>query len=358
MRILIVKTSSLGDIIHAFPILHFLHQEFQNIEIDWVVEKNFSEIVRAHPLVASVIEMDTRGWRKKIFNKKTWGSIRDFKRTLQEKNYDVVIDLQGNTKSSLPTLLAKSAHKVGFGLKTLHEWPNACVTHHRFNPPSHLNVRDENLYLVQHYFQRYSVVTEEKILFLLEEEHLKILEDVLLRFVDRSKQNILICPGSAWKNKQLSFEALEIFLSKILQQYHSRLIIGWGTAEELSLAHQLRESLGPSVFIFEKLPLPVLQNVMVHMDLVIAMDSLPLHLAGTSGTPTFSLFGASSAAKYCPKGPLHKSIQGTCPYGKIFERRCPLLRSCSTGLCIKGLSGEIIFEKFMQWKDCYGLQKP
>ena len=78
------------------------------------------------------------------------------------------------------------------------------------------------------------------------------------------------------------------------------------------------------------------------------MDSLPLHLAGTSGTATFSVFGASSAQKYKPLGIAHQAVQGVCPYGKVFERRCPVLRTCPTGLCIKSILGDDLYNEYLK----------
>lgn len=347
MRVLIVKTSSLGDIIHVFPVLSFLQKEFPQIKIDWVVEKSFADIVKAHPLVNEVIEIDTKSWRKKLWKFSTWRNLWKFRRILKEQHYDAIFDLQGNLKSALSTFLARSAHKVGFGLKTVHEWPNTLVTHHRFNPPLHLNVRNENLYVVQHYYQRFSSEENEKIVLQLNDEQQKIYATAWSNLRAKSGQKILVCPGSAWKNKQLAYETLEAFLGKL--HHHLKdveFIVTWGTPEELIIAQKLQKAILERIQILDKVPLPVLQNLMGKMDLVIAMDSLPLHLAGTSGTPTFSVFGASSAQKYKPLGIAHKTLQGSCPYGKVFERRCPILRSCSTGLCIQGLTANELFEEF------------
>lgn len=346
MRVLIVKTSSLGDIIHAFPALIFLHQEFSEVKIDWVVEKSFADIVKAHPLVDRVIEIDTKGWRKGLWRPKTWRDILRFRSDVQANKYDVVIDLQGNTKSAIPTFLAQSSHKLGFGLKTVHEWPNTWVTHYRFNPPLYLNVRDENLYILQHYFQRYSPVENEKVILKLNEEQQKLHDEVWAKVKDKAGKKILVCPGSAWKNKQLSYEALQAFLLKLSSHQEVALVLTWGTSEEWAIARKLQDGLKDKITILDKVPLPVLQNVMSKMDLVIAMDSLPLHLAGTSGTPTFSIFGASSAQKYMPLGAIHQVVQGSCPYSKVFERRCPILRSCPTGACIRTLTGEDLFKEF------------
>lgn len=103
--------------------------------------------------------------------------------------------------------------------------------------------------------------------------------------------------------------------------------------------------------VVDRLSLPALQNLMAHVDLVITMDSLPLHLAGTTMIPTYSFFGASSANKYKPLGKQSGTYQGICPYDRQFEKRCPILRTCKTGACIKNLEGSQLFEEFMRWWD-------
>jgi heptosyltransferase-1 len=80
------------------------------------------------------------------------------------------------------------------------------------------------------------------------------------------------------------------------------------------------------------------------------MDSATLHLCGTTSTPSFSLFGPSSASIYKPLGEHHVAFQGSCPYGRTFVKRCPILRTCKTGACMKDLTAKRIFqdlEKFL-----------
>jgi heptosyltransferase-1 len=117
----------------------------------------------------------------------------------------------------------------------------------------------------------------------------------------------------------------------------------WGSASELKTAQELKNRFEHSLVV-EKLSLPGLQNLMASVDFVVAMDSLPLHLAGTTETPAFGIFGASSAQKYMPQGNAHFAFQGSCPYGRVFERRCPILRTCPTGSCIRDLQGKELFD--------------
>ena len=95
--------------------------------------------------------------------------------------------------------------------------------------------------------------------------------------------------------------------------------------------------------LLPKMTLPVWQRLMCEMDLICTVDSSALHLAATTNTPTYSFFGPSSSSIYKPVGDSHNSIQGPCPYGKTFAKRCPALRSCKTGACLKGLKIKELF---------------
>lgn len=101
MRILIVKTSSLGDVIHNLPVLSDIRQHFPDAVIDWCVEESFAAIPRLHPAVVEVIPVAIRRWRKSLWQASTWREIGAMRERLQASDYDLVIDTQGLVKSAL-----------------------------------------------------------------------------------------------------------------------------------------------------------------------------------------------------------------------------------------------------------------
>ena len=109
MKILIVKLSSLGDVVHALPVLHDIHQAFAHAQIDWVVERSFAPLVACAAGVHSVIPCDLRTWRKSFWRKDTRTAWAAFQAHLQTLAYDAVIDLQGLTKSALVARCANMA---------------------------------------------------------------------------------------------------------------------------------------------------------------------------------------------------------------------------------------------------------
>lgn len=101
MRILVVKTSSLGDIVHTLPALTDAARAHPGLRCDWLVERAFAEIPSWHPALDRVITSDLRGWRRHPLHALFGGGWRDFRRQLQQHEYDHVIDAQGLVKSAL-----------------------------------------------------------------------------------------------------------------------------------------------------------------------------------------------------------------------------------------------------------------
>jgi len=339
-RILIVKTSALGDIIHTFPALEYLHSICRDTCVDWVVEAPFSELVISHPLVENVHCIDTKKWRLG----KGLGDFFRFSKKLRKIRYDVLFDFQGNSKAALINVIARANVKVGFGRKAISEWPNLWTTNVKANPGDRLNVREENLFLVQSYFEDNRPFFSSGVRLEICKEQEKNLEKLLKHPKFFNQKKIMICPGANWKNKQLKMSTLIAFLEKISETLCCRFLIVWGSSAEKTIAERINNRLSDCSEVIDKLTLPALQNLMAEMDLVIAMDSLPLHLAATTETRTFSVFGPSSSEKYRPTGEKHQSYQGSCPYNKMFTRRCPLIRSCPTGACMKEIHAKTLYE--------------
>lgn len=340
MKVLIVKTSSLGDIIQSYPVLAYIKKKYPHAQIDWIVERPFADLLRAHPLVNQVWIVDSKAWRKKWYHLQTYSQMIELKKEINKQRYDVVFDLQGNLKSGLILSQLKANLKIGFGPKTVHEQVNTWFTDMDYESPAGVNIRDDYLRLPQAHFNDDQPFEDPGVLLRITPEQEKTIQSIL----ENVKTPYLVCPGSAWVNKQVTLEALTEFLQLLQQERKCSYLFAWGTEAEKAMVEQLQEKVSHSVVI-PRLHLAALQNLMSRVELVIAMDSLPLHLAGTTRTPTFSVFGASLAEKFKPKGKLHVAMQGTCPYGKTFPKRCPLLRTCKTGACIRSLTGREIFAK-------------
>ncbi|MDP3191335.1 lipopolysaccharide heptosyltransferase I [Rhodoferax sp.] len=143
MKILIVKLSSLGDVVHAMPAVQDILGALPDAHIDWVVERGFAPLAQRCQGVRRVIASDLRRWRKAPFSTDTRSAWRAFKSELQLEAYDAVIDLQGLTKSALVSWLARlspGGQRYGLANQTegsSFEAPARWVAHQAITLPAH-----------------------------------------------------------------------------------------------------------------------------------------------------------------------------------------------------------------------------
>jgi heptosyltransferase-1 len=127
-RILLVKTSSLGDVIHNLPVVTDILQQHPDAHIDWVVEEAFADIPKLHSAIKQVFTVAVRRWRKQLFSKQTWLEIAAFKQQVSQQPYDLIIDTQGLIKSAVMTTFAQG-NKCGMDKNSARE-PLASYFYH------------------------------------------------------------------------------------------------------------------------------------------------------------------------------------------------------------------------------------
>jgi heptosyltransferase-1 len=345
--ILVVKSSAIGDVIQAFPVLEYLRKKFPDARIDWVVEEGIAPLLRAHPDVDNVIEIRTKSWRKAPLSKKSRSELKAFVGQLRATSYDLLFDLQGNSKSALVTALAKAKHKVGFDWKSVREVSNLLATTKRFNVPTDINVRLKYLRLVQDYFEDFEEFKAEGV-------RLKISEEEAARcahICSSERPQLMVCFGSKWPNKRLELATLTALLQRIVEESDLSFLFIFGDEEEKRCAEELAARFGERGKTAGHLSLPLWQALMWEVQGVIAVDSAALHLCGTTQTPSFSVFGPTSATFYKPVEDRHAAVQGACPYGKVFSSQCPILRTCATGACIRQLNVDELYGAFKKWEE-------
>jgi len=328
-KILIVKTSSLGDIIQSLPVLDELKANFPNIEIDWVVEDMHQNLLSFHPLIDLVV----------TFNRH---HLIKFAKKLRRKKYDVVLDLQGNTKSALITFLAKARKKVGFGRKSVTEFLNLLVTTHKYNVSKKMNIQNYYLELVRKHFNTQPLLDRKSLNLAINQNDLP--KELKL---DSHQLKVMVAMNSARKNKELDDTTLISFLQKFNSQYRVHLYFVYGSRHEEEKCGYLKNQIGENCTVLGKMSIPVWQNVMDKMDLIFTIDTSALYLGGTTSTVTFSIFGPTDSRVFRPPGK-HFSAQGTCPYKVKYVKQCPYLRNCQTSACIKKISLEKLWNEFQQ----------
>ncbi|BFU60789.1 MULTISPECIES: lipopolysaccharide heptosyltransferase RfaC [Rodentibacter] len=121
MKICLVKTSSMGDVIHTLPALTDAQQVISDLQIDWVVEENFAEIPQWHSAVRRVIPIALRRWRKSPFSSQTRNEWKNYRTLLKQAQYDAVIDAQGLFKSAFFATRLANGVKCGYDRHSIRE---------------------------------------------------------------------------------------------------------------------------------------------------------------------------------------------------------------------------------------------
>lgn len=330
MKILIVRTSSLGDVVQTFPVLHYLRARFPTSQIDWAVEKRCASLVAAHLQLNRTLLLDSKRWTSPQ-------ELLSFRKELRKERYDCLFDLQGNCKSGLVTLLARADEKVGWDRQHVAEWPNLVATRKRYGAPSGLSRPEEYLACVQAHLRDRDPFSGGEATFALHEEEERVLRQELPQVEGR----ILIAPFSAWPSKELTLEWWGELCKEVYAVFGLPFLMLWGSERERQRAAEVVEWVAQEELLSmlsQQVTLPTLHSLMKRAHALLGVDSLPLHLCGTTQTPTFSFFGPSLASSYRPSGERQGAFQAPCPLGVSFSRRCPRLRHCPAP-CLKGFQG-------------------
>lgn len=340
-HILIIKTSSIGDILQSFYVLPFLKKA--GYKIDFVVDHKHQDLAYAHPYIDKVICSDIDGWIRKKPKKISFISFRN---QLQSSKYEMVFDLQGNWKSSLILLFARSKRKIGYGKNSVREKINLLFTNEKYDIVNSLNIRLFYFSLFQKVILNLDTNTEKVFFSLTSLEKLFLGEKKIL-LSSLNDKKILVAIGSCWTNKIPQKSFILSFLKKIQAQSPACFFFSYGTDKEKKVAEMIASDLH-NAEVLTKGSFALWQHLIEEMDLVIATDSSILSLSQMTHTPSFSFFGPTKGKMFAP---LENSgfIQGSCPYNQIFNKQCPKLRTCKSGACIKDLEVNSCFLHFQKW---------
>lgn len=285
MRILLVKTSSLGDVVHNLPLVTDLARRLPDAQIDWVVEEGFVDIPKLHPAVRKVIPVAVRRWRKTPFSSTTWREIGAFRQQLREEAYDVVLDSQGLIKSAVLALQARltpAGQRVGYGREAARE-PLAARTYHRgYGIPRNAHAVERNRWLAAAAFGyapdlplNYGITAPP----------------LAANWLPANRPHAVLLTGTSRADK-LWPEAHWQQLMAALVEAGVRPVLPAGSHEEQARAARLAAAV-PGTLAAPPLAVAQLAGLFSAAALVVGLDTGLTHLAAALDRPTLALFAGS-----------------------------------------------------------------
>ncbi len=342
MKILIIKTSSLGDVVHALPVIDYLDRVAPGCEIDWVVEEQFLPILEHNPRLSRLHVMRSKKWRRNKLGAETCREIRQIRTMLRERRYDLVFDLQGNLKSGLACWFTGSRTRIGFSTDVLQEKINALFTTRRIPfRDTDLNVTDRYLRVVSAMFDRdYVGMTLAGNIYSAPED-----EAAAERYLATvpGRPLFLLQVGTTWSSKLWYPEGWIELTQRIAGRYPgAAILINWGSPDEKALAERIVRKVGNAVQLLPWLSIRELIPVIRRVDLVVGGDTGPVYLAAAVGTPTLSYYRATSAATYAPQGPHHRSVQAGMECAGCYRTSCDRDSECRTSISVDALFNAVV----------------
>ncbi len=340
-RILIVKPSSLGDVVNALPFLSALRQRYPDRHIAWLVEEEAAELLLGHPLLDRVIVSGRRRWRRAIRSpfrgSRTLREIAVLIAELRQGRYDLVVDLQGLLKSALMVICAGARFRVG--LAGSREGSGRAFTHIVPLPPGPLHAVDR--YLEAARFLGAEPLTKTFVFPSHPGDELRA--DALLAEAGVGLDTLIVAlhPQARWQTKLWGEEQFARVGEELTRRYGARILI-IGSSSDLPVVRRLESRMNPAPFVAAgRTDLTVLIALFRRIDLLVTVDSGPMHLAAALETPLVALFGPTDPRLIGPYGSDGAVLRVPLPCSPCSKRRC---RIEVDRLCMHSISVEQVVE--------------
>lgn len=309
MRVLLIKTSSMGDVIHTLPALTDARRAIPDIEFDWVVEEGFAEIPAWHPAVAQVIPVAIRRWRKSPLKTMRSGEWKKVRQRLKSTRYDLVIDAQGLLKSALLTRYAQGP-VVGLDRTSARE-PLASRFYQRaINVPwgQHAVERVRQLFATALGYQLPPGIGDYG------------LDRGYFTGSPGAGPYVLFLHGTTWASKHWP-ELYWRRLAELAMERNLEVRLPWGNPAEKARAERIAADLD-GVQVLPQMQLAGLARIIAGASACVAVDTGLGHLAAALDVPGISLFGPTNAGFTGAYGRSQVHLASDFPCAPCMQKRC------------------------------------
>lgn len=332
LKVLLIKTSSLGDLIHSMPAVTDLMHSGVDVELHWLVEEGFANVPYWHPLVSQVHCCAIRRWRKSLFKRKTRQEISTLKNTLQQEQFDIVIDAQGLLKTAwMVRWFKRSATKtIGYDKHSIKE-PLASRAYKQV-----LNIAKEQTAIErvrQLFAAAFAYTFGEQADFGLQVKRPEAL------VIDADKPYAVFLHGTNWVSKIWPVQYWQALASNLCDQGFN-VLIPWGDEQEQLRAQQIAQGSGATVL--PRCSLNDLAYLLQQASVVIGSDTGLSHIAAALAVPTIGLYGSTNSKLTGLVGKNVKSLQSSYECSPCMQRQCPKVSGGKIMPCYQSISVDAV----------------
>jgi heptosyltransferase-1 len=324
VKILIVKLSAIGDVIHTLPALNAVRNYYPNANITWLVEEDAAPLVQGHKALDRVIISKRKRWLKALRSFSLLSTIKEvysFIKALRDTHYDMILDFQALLKSGILIAVARGRRKIGFGKGLEHMEYSYIFLNERI--PA-VNMEIHALSRGMMLLNAVGIPTNaiEYRLPVSNCDRKKIDEIIKQRGIDGEKSLIAINPVAKWETKLWPKEKFARLADTIIDEYNAKIIFTGGSEDRPIIQDIMSVMKGRALNLAGHTTLMMLAALYEKTTLVVSTDTGPMHLAVAIGTPVVAIFGPTAPWRTGPYGSGHKVVRIDSECSPCFKRRC------------------------------------
>ncbi len=331
-RILVIKLRAIGDVLLSTVVLKNLRAAFPAAQIDFLTEKPGSHVVKGNPVIDTVLAFDSR----------TQSSI-GLLLLIRRRRYDLVVDLFGNPRSAIASLVSGARYRVGYRFK----WRQHCYTIAVEPRGGEVHNTQFNLDALG---EMGIPIFDRSPSFPTGDEDREFARE-FFRWNDLDGASVVaLNPGGGWLSKRWRARSFAELGDRVARSSSAKIVLVWGPGE-LSIAEEIRSSMVEPVIVIPPATLKQLGAILERCSVVVTNDSGPMHIASVLGTPVVAIFGPTRPDLQGPVGEKSIVVQNSrlvclgCNY-----TTCPIGNPC-----MEELSVDEVFHAFTQLYDRYSL---
>ncbi len=332
-KILLIRTSALGDVVMALPVVRTLRSIYPTAQIDWVVEETSASILEDNPDLSRMLILRTRRWRQR----KGLSALREMAEKicqLRSAEYDLTLDLQGLIKSGFIARITGARLRIGYHRSLCREPFSARFNnlHVQTKPGTH--IVDQQLELLS---PLGIIDPDRRFQIILRREDERYAEEFLSRLKGLDCEPIIINPGASWPTKRWSQDCYVALARRIVDELSFSVVVTWGGESEGRQAEEIVRRAGRGVFLAPPTNIRQLSALLSRGRLFVGSDTGPLHIAAALGAPTVALFGPSDPVRNGPYGNTSRILHFPLPCSGCYRRQCP------DPVCIRSIRLDEVF---------------
>ena len=341
LKILIVKMSAIGDVIHTLPALNAIKNKFPDAQITWLIEEAAADIILRHSALKRVIILKRKKWVKNLFSIKcghALSKIYFFLKELRDTKYDMIIDFHSLFKSGIMVMLAKGDRKIGFDKGMEHAEMSHIFYNERIAPVSmEIHALKRGLLFLESLDIPYEKI--EYNLPIIKKERQNLNNILKQKCITPDLPIICINPQATWETKLWDNKKFAILSDKLKEKYQSHIIFTGGNNDFKAVNKIISMMQSSATNLAGITSLKTLAVLYEKAMLLVTTDTGPMHLGVAAGIKTAAIFGSTAPWRTGPYTSNSVVVRSNIDCSPCFKR------VCKSKKCMKDISVDYVMGK-------------